>query len=70
MTPGEFKIFIYTSTISADNESLTEDVKQDLISRYKEKPFNWEYIFDILPEKKKIIELFEAYEKQYKESDK
>lgn len=52
METQEFKTFLFASLISAENDSLTEEVKQDIISRFDEekgknnewKEYNWEYI--------------------------
>ncbi len=50
MDEKELKYFIFASAISADNESYTEETKQEIIRRYdkyKECEFNdvdWEYV--------------------------
>lgn len=50
------KYFLFASIISADNDSYTEEAKQDIISRYdkyKECKLNdvdWEYVLEPLGE--------------------
>lgn len=50
------KYFIFVSIISADNDSYTEDVKQDILQRYdkyKDCDFDsveWEYVLEPLGE--------------------
>ena len=39
---------MFASIISADNEAYTEDVKQEIISRYNKDNPNWEYILEPL----------------------
>lgn len=57
---NEIRWIVYASLISADNDELDEDIKQELIQRRDEKPDNWEYILEPLGEDgKKLIELFE-----------
>ena len=65
-TPNNgFKYFVFASIISAENESLTEEVKQDIISRYDKymhdskgwNSYNWEYILDPIGDKEKIQRL-------------
>lgn len=53
----QLKCFIYASIISADNEKYTEDVKQEVMRRYKDageditnNSLDWEYIFEPLGE--------------------
>ena len=54
------RVIVYTSLISADNDELDEDTKQDLIRRREDKPDDWEYILEPLGATgKKLIELFE-----------
>lgn len=62
MTSNGFKYLVFASIISAENESLTEEVKQDIISRYDKyrqdsedwNSYNWEYILDPIGDKEKI----------------
>lgn len=58
MTKEELKIFVFASIISADNDEFTEEQKQEVISRNDERPGDWEYIFENLPKKEKLIKLF------------
>jgi len=50
------KRFLFASIISADNDSYTEDVKQDILERYvkyKDYDFDsvdWEYVLEPLGE--------------------
>ena len=46
------KNLIYVSIISADNDNYTEDVKQEIIRRYKIDHNNWSYILEPLGEDK------------------
>lgn len=56
------KNFLFASIISADNYRLTEEVKQSIISRYKdaEHKEEWEYILEPIEDekyRKSLIEL-------------
>lgn len=56
----ELKCIVFASLISADNDEIEESIKQELISRHKEKPEDWKYILEPLGEKsEKLLELFE-----------
>jgi hypothetical protein len=65
MTSNGFKYFAFASIISAENDSLTEDVKQDIMSRYSKQrsenkawnDYDWEYILDPMGDKEKIQRL-------------
>lgn len=47
------KNLIFVSLISADNEEYTEEVKQQILSRYHEVGFSdWSYVLDPLGEDK------------------
>lgn len=53
----QLKCFVYASIISADNDEYAENVKQEVIRRYKDageditnNSLNWEYIFEPLGE--------------------
>lgn len=67
MTNG-FKYFVFASIISAENDSLTEEVKQDIISRYGEQrsknkdwdSYDWEYILDPIGDKEKTQRFVEV----------
>lgn len=62
MTSGGFKYFAFASIISAENYSIAEEVKQDIISRYNKyrhdygdwNSYDWEYILDPIGDKEKI----------------
>lgn len=59
----ELQCLLFACIISADNDEFEEPIKQEIISRRKEKPEDWEYIFEPLGENgKKIIELFKYKE--------
>lgn len=62
MTNEELRNFLYVSLISADNDELTEEVKQELIQRHKERPYDWKYILQPI-ESDKVVELFEYLDK-------
>lgn len=69
MTFLEMKNFLFASIISADNDSLEEDVKQDIMSRRKEKLDDWEYILAPIQDehvRDKYIDLFTALEDKIK----
>lgn len=65
MTSNGFKYFAFASIISAENDSLTEDVKQDIMSRYSKQrsenkawnDYDWEYILEPMGDKEKIQRL-------------
>lgn len=65
MTSNGFKYFAFASIISAENNSLTEDVKQDIIDRYSKQrsenkawnDYDWEYILEPMGDKEKIQRL-------------
>ena len=49
MTSNGFKYFAFASIISAENDSLTEDVKQDIMSRVEISPADFRvHMMDIL----------------------
>ena len=50
----ELKNYVYVSIISADNDEfgLSEDNKQEIISRERESD-NWEYILECMPKEYK-----------------
>ena len=69
MTYNEMKNFLFVSIISADNDSLEEDVKQDIMSRRKEKLDDWEYILAPIQDehvRDKYVDLFTALEDKIK----
>ena len=65
MSNKELKIFLYTSIISADNDELSEEVKQEILSRSEDLNFenaNWKYILEPIEDevyRKKMIDLLE-----------
>ena len=58
----ELRNYIYASIISADNDEfgLTEDQKQQILSRHHEST-NWSYILECMPEQHRdmLIRFFE-----------
>jgi len=68
MNSKELKIFLYTSIISADNNELTEEVKQEILQRAGDLDFNnanWKYILEPIEDevyRKKMIDLLEYEE--------
>lgn len=46
MTNEELRNYIYVSLISADNDELSEDEKQQILSRHKLSPGDWAYILE------------------------
>lgn len=63
----ELKNFVFIGIISADNDEfgLTEDQKQEIISRHNEST-NWSYILECMPEQYKstLIRFFEKTDEQ------
>lgn len=65
MSNKELKIFLFTSIISADNDELSEEVKQEILSRSEDLNFenaNWKYILEPIEDevyRKKMIDLLE-----------
>lgn len=59
---GELMNILFASLISADNEELEEETKQEMISRYQEQrntnkeDVNWEYITEPMDKDKKFQE--------------
>ena len=51
---NDLQAFVYVSIISADNDEfrLSEDNKQEIISRERESD-NWEYILECMPKEYK-----------------
>ena len=63
MDKNELKNFVFASLISADNDELEEDVKQEIITRYKPgiKEQDWKYVLEPIKDEKvrdKLIQLF------------
>lgn len=55
------KYLVFANIISADNDEFTEDVKQEIISRYntgeKWEDHNWRYILEPIGDDNKIDKL-------------
>ena len=60
---NEFKTYIYTCIISADNDEfdLSEDDKQEIMYRYK-LGSSWDYILEPIKNEKKRKQLVEFFE--------
>lgn len=58
MSEESLKYFVFASIISADNDEFTEEVKQEIISRYnpdeKWEDHDWRYILEPIEDKEKI----------------
>ena len=52
MTKEELRNFMYVNLISADNESLSEKEKQEIIARRRSNPSDWEYILEPIKDEK------------------
>ena len=65
MSNKELKIFLFTSIISADNDELSEEVKQEILHRSGDLNFDtadWKYILEPIEDevyRNKMIELLE-----------
>ena len=67
MEVQELKNFLFVSLISAENDSLTEEVKQAIISRFNEErdknkewnEYNWEYILEPLGDEEEVKSIAE-----------
>ena len=65
MEGRELKYFVFASLISAENNALTEEVKQSIISRYEEEKqtnkifesYNWEHILEPLNDEDTILRI-------------
>lgn len=72
MKNDSLKYFVFASIISADNDEfgLSEDQKQEIMSRYhesKDNP-NWIYILECMPDKEQkrtMIKFFSSEEKDF-----
>lgn len=64
---NDLQSLVFVSIISADNDEfgLTEDQKQEIISREQESD-NWEYILECMPEEYKntLVKFFEKESKR------
>ncbi len=68
MSKEELRIFLYVSLISADNDSLSEDVKQEIMRRQKKEPGNWCYILEPIEDEElrdRYIELLSGDEEDF-----
>ena len=68
MEKNELKNFVYVSLISADNDELEEDVKQEIIARYNRDSDkqDWKYVLEPIKDEQsrnKLIQLLESCEK-------
>lgn len=61
MSDQSLKYFVFACMISADNDEFTEEVKQEILSRYnpdeKWEDHNWEYILEPIGDSNKIDKL-------------
>lgn len=61
MNKESLKYFVFASIISAENDEFTEEVKQEIISRYspdeKWEDHDWEYILEPIGDNEKIDKL-------------
>lgn len=66
MSEQSLKYFVFASIISADNDEFTEEVKQEILSRYnpddKWEDHNWEYILEPIKDSNKIDKLVSILE--------
>ena len=60
---------IIASVISADNNDISEEEKQEVMKRYSEHPKEWTYIFEAIKEKRKADKLGELMEQLDTEDD-
>ncbi len=70
MDEQSLKYFVFASIISADNDEFTEEVKQEILSRYnpdeKWEDHDWEYILEPIGDKVKIDRLVSVLESRAK----
>lgn len=59
MTNEELRNYIYVSIISADNDELSEDEKQQILNRYKVNPGDWAYILEPIKDERQRQSLIE-----------
>lgn len=65
MSEQQLKYFVMASIISADNDNYTEEVKQQIISRFNEHKqsnwddYDWEYILEPIGDKDEISKIIE-----------
>lgn len=68
-TNRDLILLIFISIISADNLSITEDEKQEVMRRYNDNPDNWGYIFEAIKDKNLVDSLVELMEQLNTEDD-
>lgn len=59
MTNEELRNYIYVSLISADNDELSEDEKQQILNRHKVSPGDWAYILEPIKDERQRQSLVE-----------
>lgn len=61
MSDQSLKYFVFVSIISADNDEFTEEVKQEILSRYnpdeKWEDHDWRHILEPIVDEEKIDKL-------------
>ena len=66
MDNDSLKYFVFASIISADNDEFTEEVKQEIISRYnpdeKWEDHDWRHILEPIKDSNKIDKLVSILE--------
>lgn len=67
MTKVQLYNLIIASLISADNDNLTENEKQEMIKRYQERPGNIEYMLDAIQDKQKMSKYMDLFSELTKE---
>ena len=60
---------IIASVISADNNDITEEEKQEIMKRHSEHPKEWTYIFEAIKDNRKADKLVELMEQLDTEDD-
>ena len=60
---------IIASVISADNNDISEEEKQEVIKRHSKHPKEWTYIFEDIKDKSKSDKLVELMEQLDTEDD-
>lgn len=60
---------IIASVISADNNDISEEEKQEIIKRHSKYPKEWTYIFEAIKDKDKSDKLVELMEQLDTEDD-
>lgn len=60
---------IIASVISADNNDISEEEKQEIMKRHSKHPKEWTYIFEAIKDKRKADKLVELMEQLDTEDD-